>query len=315
LIGRSRRAGLVPLAAALLVGMLTAVQSRLNSGLSQSLGNPVEAAVWSFGSGLVVLVLAVVVSPALRRGLRRVADAVRRGGLQWWQLLGGVLGGLFVGVQSGVVPLVGVAVFTVATVAGQSVNAVVVDRVGLGPAGVQPVTARRAGSAVLAIVAVVIAVSGRLGGAELSLPAVVLAVVAGCAIAVQQALNGRVAVAGSGPLPATVLNFTFGTAALVAALAVATTVGGSPMHGLGGAPWWSYLGGLVGIAFISLAAWVVTVIGVLVFAVISIAGQLSAAFLLDLVAPTPGSSVGWNLVVGLLLAFVAVAVAARGRAT
>lgn len=305
----------MPLAAALLVGMLTAVQSRLNSELSQSLGTPVEAAVWSFGSGLVVLILAVVVSRALRRGLRRVADAVRGGGLRWWQLLGGVLGGFFVGVQSGAVPLVGVAVFTVATVAGQSVNAVVVDRVGLGPAGVQPVTARRAGSAVLAIVAVVIAVSGRLGGAELSLPAVVLAVVAGCAIAVQQALNGRVAIAGSGPLPATVLNFTFGTAALVAALAVTTAVGGSPMHGLGGAPWWSYLGGLVGIVFISLAAWVVTVIGVLVFALLSIAGQLSAALLLDLVVPTPGASVGGNLVAGLLLAFVAVAVAARGRAT
>ena len=49
------------------------------------------------------------------------------------------------------------------------------------------------------------------------------------------------------------------------------------------------------------------------FALLSIAGQLTAALLLDLLAPTPGASVGWNLVAGLVLAFVAVSVAARGR--
>lgn len=309
----SRRYGPVPVAAALLVGLLTAAQSRLNSELSHAFGNPLEAAVWSFGSGLAVLGVAVALSPPLRRGLRRVATAVRAGGLRWWQLLGGVLGGFFVGVQSAVVPLVGVAIFTVGTVAGQSVNAVVVDRVGLGPAGVQAVTVRRLVSAALAIVAVVIAVSGRLGGSSFSVVPVALAVLAGCGIAVQQALNGRVAIAANGPMPSSVLNFAFGTVGLVAALAVTTVANGSTLHPVGGAPWWSYLGGVVGIVFITLAAWVVPLIGVLLFALLSIAGQLTAALLLDLLAPTPGASVGWNLVAGLVLAFVAVSVAARGR--
>ena len=74
-----------------------------------------------------------------------------------------------------------------------------------------------------------------------------------------------------------------------------------------------YLGGVVGIVFIAIAAWAVPIVGVLLFAVVTIAGQLSGALLLDVVAPTAGTDLAINLVLGVLLAFVAVAVAARGR--
>ena len=81
--------------------------------------------------------------PSIRAGVVRVPGAVRSGELAWWQVLGGILGGFFVGVQTAAVPVLGVAVFTVAVVAGQSSNSLVVDRVGLGPAGKQAITPRR----------------------------------------------------------------------------------------------------------------------------------------------------------------------------
>ena len=49
------------------------------------------------------------------------------------------------------------------------------------------------------------------------------------------------------------------------------------------------------------AAWVVPSLGLLVFSLLSVFGQLVGAFLLDLLAPTPGTTVGWHLLAGLAM--------------
>jgi transporter family-2 protein len=303
----------VPVAASFAVGTLTAVQARINGQLAVELDNGLEAAVWSFGSGLVVLAVLAVAVPSIRRGVVRIPRAIRSGDLAWWQVLGGVLGGFFVGVQTAAVPVLGVAVFTVAVVAGQSSNSLLVDRMGLGPAGKQAITRSRAISAVLAVVAVTIAVSNRFTSGDFALLPVLLAFTAGVVIAVQQAINGRVARAAQNPMSATFYNFVFGTLALGAAFGVVWAATDTAPTPLPPGPWWLYLGGVIGIAFIAIAAWAVPIVGVLLFAVVTIAGQLSGALLLDVIAPTAGTDLAINLVLGVLLAFVAVAIAARGR--
>ncbi|MBU6243965.1 MAG: DMT family transporter [Actinomycetales bacterium] len=302
----------MPLIGAYVFGVLTATQSRVNGELSSYLGNGIEAAAYSFSLGL-VLSLAFLLLPKTREAVRGLPAALRRGELAWWQLLGGIVGGLFVGAQAVTVPMLGVAVFTVAVVAGQSANSIIVDRIGLGPAGRQPVTLRRVLSAALAFTAVMIAVSDRFGAASFSLLAVATCFLVGAGTSVQQAFNGRITRATGQPTPGTMLNFLTGTVVLLAIFA-GTWVTGHHPSALGGAPWWAYLGGLVGVIFIVIAAWVVPIIGVLVFAVLSIAGQLSCALLLDVVAPTSGTSLGWHLVAGVGLAFVAVGLAAARRA-
>jgi transporter family-2 protein len=166
----------------------------------------------------------------------------------------------------------------------------------------------------VAVVAVTVAVSHRIGSPDFSVPAVVFAFIAGLAIAVQQAINGRTGRAAQNPMSATFLNFLFGSAALGIAFGVMWGVAGKAPHSLPPGPWWLYLGGVIGIVFIAIASWAVPQIGVLLFAVLTIAGQLTGALLLDLVAPTTGTDVSATLIVGVLLAFVAVWIAARGRA-
>ena len=122
-----------------------------------------------------------------------------------------------------------------------------------------------------------------------------------------------VARATRSPLSASVLNFLFGTIALGAAMGLVSAFSDRDPVALPGSPWWMYLGGTVGLVFIAVAAWVVPIVGVLLFALLSIAGQLFGALVLDIVAPTSGTELGWNLFVGVALAFVAVTVAARGR--
>lgn len=297
--------------AALSVGALTALQSRLNGELAHVTGNGIEAAVVSFGSGWIILSILVLAARPIRSGVRSVVTAVKAGELRPWQVLGGFLGAFFVCVQSVTVPLVGVAVFTVAVVAGQSANSLVVDRVGLGPAGKQSITGARVVSAVLAVIAVGVAVSDRLiGDTGISTPAVIAAVVAGLAIAIQQAINGRVGAAAGNGFSAAWVNFTFGCILLGAAIGVAWSLTDYDPQPLPSGPWWIYAGGAIGVIFIATAAWVVQRLGVLLFALTSIMGQLTGALILDWLVPAPGSTFHLALVLGVLLAAAAVAIGA-----
>ena len=167
-----RSAALTAGLASVSVGAMTALQSRINGELAHVTGNGIEAAVVSFGSGWILLSLLLAWRP-MRTGLAGVVRAVKSGSLRPWQVMGGFLGAFFVCVQSISVPLIGVAIFTVAVVAGQSSNSLVVDRVGLGPAGKQPITGARVLSALIAVIAVAIAVSDRvIGPADSSLPVI-----------------------------------------------------------------------------------------------------------------------------------------------
>ena len=315
---RRRDAAAIAGGAALVVGALTALQSRLNGELSAITGNGIESAVVSFGSGWILLSVLLIALRPVRNGVAQVIAALRERTLRPWQVMGGFLGAFFVCVQSVTVPIVGVAIFTVAVVAGQSANSLVVDRVGLGPAGKQAITGARVVSAVLAVCAVVVAVSDRLSEPGVaSVPAIVAAVVAGIAIAVQQAINGRVGATAGNGFSAAWVNFTLGCVLLGAALGVAWGLTSYDPVPLPDGPWWIYAGGAIGVLFIATAAWVVQRLGVLVFALLSITGQLGGALVLDWVAPTEGATFHLTLVLGVLLAAVAVAVGAlpalRGR--
>ncbi|GAB3578001.1 DMT family transporter [Calidifontibacter terrae] len=157
------RAHSIALIAAFVCGALLALQSRLNGIVAGHTGQPLVAALWSFGSGLMVLTVALAFSARLRQGARNIRLALRDHRLRWWQCLGGVCGGLLVAVQAWSVPLVGVAIFSVGVVGGQTLNALAVDRFGLGPAGVQRVTAARTIAAAVAVIGVVVSATAHRG--------------------------------------------------------------------------------------------------------------------------------------------------------
>ncbi len=306
--------------AAVIAGALVAAQSRVNSALAVQLGGGftggVEAAVVSFGTGLVLLTLLAFASRPMRAGLRRVRDAVRGGGLRPWQILGGLSGAFLVASQGLTVASIGVALFVVATVAGQSASALFVDHRGIGPAGPQRVTGLRAVGAAIAVLAVAIGVSGRLSGdGALHGPVLVLLalpLVAGAATSWQQAVNGRVGAVG-GPLPATWVNFAVGMSALVLTLAAAAAFGApvSTPPAPGAGHWWLYLGGPIGIAFIALAAWLVHELGVLLLGLASVVGQVLGALVLDVVGGHPVTA---TTVAGAVLTLVGVGLAALSTA-
>ncbi|MEH0841855.1 DMT family transporter [Micromonospora sp. CPCC 205711] len=306
----SRRIAAVGLATA--SGLAVAVQSRINGELGVRLADGIAAAVVSFGLGLLVLLVLVPATPGGRRGLSALRAALRDGSLRPWQCLGGVCGAFLVATQGLTIGTLGVAVFTVAVVAGQSGSSLAVDRAGIGPAGRQPVTAARLVGAVLTVLAVLLAVGDRLGDpATLALAA--LPLLAGVGIAWQQAVNGRIRAASGSALAATLVNFTVGTLALLATFAVEVAVRGRPTGAFPAEPW-LYLGGPIGIVFIAIAAAIVRFTGVLLLGLATIAGQIVGAVLLDVALPTAASHPGPATLAGATLTLVAVLVAALGPA-
>lgn len=299
----------VGVALAALAGAALAVQSRINGELGVRLHDGIAAATVSFGSGLLLLAMIVALTAQGRRGLQRLRAALRARTLRPWQCLGGVCGAFLVATQGLAVPTLGVAVFIVALVAGQSASGLAVDRAGFGPGGRQPVTPPRLAGAILTVLAVLLAVGERLGHPA-TLGLAVLPALAGAAVAWQQAVNGRVREAADSTLTAAFVNFLTGTAALLIAFAVDVEVRGwSP------GPWptnpWLYVGGVLGIAFIAVAAAVVRFTGVLLLGLSMIAGQVTAAVLIDLAVPPPAGRPGLSTLLGAALTIVAVAVAAR----
>lgn len=315
----SRAARVVGTGVAVVVGVAMAAQARINGELGARIDDGLVAALLSFVGGLVLLVVLAALIPRMRTGLRRVFSAIRspRAGLRPlrpYQLLGGLCGAFLVTCQGLTVALVGVAVFTVALVAGQAASALLVDRAGVGPGGPQPVTTPRVFGAALALVAVVFSVSDRLGSPDDLWPAL-LPALAGIGIAWQQAVNGRVgeAARGDGPpvagmLPAALVNFTAGTVALLLVAALEVGVRGLP-EPLPTEPW-LYLGGPLGVLFIGAAASVVPVTGVLLLGVGTVAGQLVGALLLDLVLPAAGAHLTATALFGTALTLLAVLVIA-----
>ncbi|MDN3496235.1 DMT family transporter [Planococcus sp. APC 4015] len=298
----------IALSAAVLVGILTAAQARVNGVLGARLDDGFVAAAISFGSGLVILVVLSLVIPSGRRGFLALVRGIRGRTIPWWMLAGGAAGALTVATQGLAVAIIGVSLFTVGVVAGQTVNGLVLDRVGYGPAGVVAVTVPRLVGGALALGAVTLALLGD-GVRGIPIWMLVLPFLAGVGIAWQQATNGRLRQKVGTPLTATFVNFVGGTVLLVVAAALHTAIVGAP-EALPAEPW-VYLGGAIGVVYIFLSAAIVAQTGVLLLGLGAVVGQLLTSVLLDALWPAAASPgiLQESLIVGVALTSVIVAAA------
>lgn len=300
---------IVAVLATIAAGFGVATQSRVNGELGQRFDDGFTAALVSFSSGWVVLLVIVVATASGRAALRRIPEAMRAGELPWWMLLGGAAGAFFVLSQGLVAGILGVAIFTVAIVSGQTIMGMVADARGFAGARRTPPTPARLIGAGLTVVAVVIAVASELGG---SIPwaALLLPLIAGLGVGVQQAMNGRVRQVSGSPLAATLVNFTVGTGLLVVVTAVSLALNGLPAA----PPTEAYLysGGVVGVVFIAIQAAAVGRIGVLLLGMCLVLGQLVGAVVFDTVAAI-GPALQVQTVVGVALTALGIVIATLDR--
>jgi transporter family-2 protein len=291
---------------ALFCGAGVALQSRVNGELGLELNDGYFAAVISFGSGLIIISIALAISRGARDGVRRVRTAIRTREMPWWHVLGGLGGGLFVLSQGLTVGLIGVALFTVAAVAGQTISGLVIDARGIGTVAPKPITIVRIVGSAVALVAVGISVGPQLQG---NVPFVVLIApfVVGLLLGMQQALNGQVKTLARSTITATWFNFVAGTALLLIFALVNLAIAGWPKSFPSNPA--LYIGGIVGVLFIAGFAYVIPILGVLLQSLAAVAGQLLMSLLLAVIAPTNTVGLAVTTIVGTILTLAGVAIA------
>lgn len=292
---------------AALVGVLIAVQARANGELASKIHNVLEAALISFGSGLLILLVITFFHSGIRIGIRKLRNAVSMGLIAKWKPMAGVIGGIAMAVQAKIVPITGVAIYAVAVISGQTAASLLIDRLGLNGGTRNHISFRRTLAAVFTIFAVIISVWDRIDAKNISVFAIVLGVFSGAIIGLQRALNANINQHTSQSYATSLLNFIFGTAFLVLLFAAAILTHHSHLTSLQPGPWWMYLGGITGVVYIALASIAVQHLGVLTFTLYSVGGQLIGSLLLDILLPSAGVHVGFYLVVGILMTFVGVA--------
>ena len=300
-----------------IASIIITAQSSINSELNTYTENPLITALINFTTGLMVLSVMMIFSSPIRQGFISIPRLVREGRLKRWQLFGGLSGAFFVASQSSLVQVIGVAIFTVAAVAGQTSAALLVDKAGIGPAGKQPVTLMRIGAAILGIVGVLVSVLGQDSTGQFAFGAVLISFAAGALVSTQPALNGQIANHTGQPAAATMVNFIVGFITLVVVYAIAQQVNPQSFN-VPPMPWENpviWLGGPFGVLFVLTASFMAKTLGVFLFTLTSVVGQLSGAILMDVLFPTASTNITWQLLLGISITGAAVVLASGKKKT
>ena len=249
-----------------------------------------------------------LLNPEVRKKGKKLFQDVVSGKFAKWQLLGGVAGAIYISTASSTVSIIGTGLFTVVLVASQNMSGIVVDRFGLSSGSRKKITPKRSIAAVIGIAAVLLSVSD-FQGKILWIP-IAAVVMAGFAVTVQYSLNGRVTKAANSQV-STFINFPMSLITVSITLIVMNLFGKN--WNTWPDQWWLYSAGFLGAVVVFLAAATIRTLGVLLFGLASVAGQLITSIALDVILPNANINVGWALISGAGLMLLAVYLASDLR--
>ena len=292
---------------AFIAGVAATLQAGISGQLAKELNDGIMAALVSNIGGTIFTAL-FLLNPNVRKQAKKLFKAVISGNFAKWQLLGGVAGAVYISTASSTVSIIGTGLFTVVLVASQNVSGIIVDKFGFSSGAKRKITPKRALAVVIGIVAVLLSVS-EFEGKILWLP-ILAVVIAGFAVTIQFALNGRVTKASNSQVSA-FINFPMSMFAVLTTLIVMNLFGKNwnswPDQ------WWLYSAGFLGAVVVFLAAATIRTLGVLLFGLASVAGQLITSIALDVILPNANINVGWALISGAGLMLLAVYLASDLR--
>lgn len=286
------------LAVAITSGAVIAVQGKLNGELATRGAGALVSSWFAYLGAFVMAVVLLAVLGRLGPALRSLRDA------RWWWFAVGLCSVPLVMSMAVGIPIVGVALASVCSVAGQTVSGLVLDSRGVGLDAPLRLTVRRGVAGLGALLGLVVAVASSpvpsTGTVLAAIGTGLFLFVGGLLLSVQSAGNGVVATRTGDPLVPTVASVAGGLAGLTVVCAVAAAVGGLSDVALPplSTDWWVYLGGPLGALITLSAAFAVRTLGTFAMTLSIVGGQLVMALALDI-----GGGVGasWSTIVSVLI--------------
>ena len=269
----------VPLA--FLAGALLAVQVGANTQLSKAVGGPFAATTLQLGVGAVALVVLAAAVGTL--GTIRLLPEVT-----WWHAIGGLASAFYVCSTIVLFARLGAVVSVGLFIAGQMLASLLLD--GFGLLGVERASIGLSGFlGALAVVAgaatIVRAQAGK--GAEVAKGRpgwIALALVAGAILPVQGAVNALLRADIGAPITVGAASFFVATLGMALVLLFVVATGRAPRptaKPLARMPWWGWLGGLCGAAYVTTVFTAIPAIGAAAVVGLTVAGQQVASVFFD----------------------------------
>ncbi|MDR0481837.1 MAG: DMT family transporter [Cellulomonadaceae bacterium] len=316
----THRSPVLPVAGAAMVGAVLAFQSVINGDLSEAGAGMILSGWVAYIGALVSLIVVVVVTG--RAG--HTVSAIRTKGNWAWFAFGLAGVPLVLGMAGGV-PLVGAAIASVCSIAGQTLGGLAFDTKGIGRDHPLPLTAPRAMAGLVALVGLVIAVTGGVGGGSGSAGADdggttlwvtvgigVALLIGGIIMCIQQAGTGFVTGLVGDPVTPALTAVTGGTVGVTLFLLLSSAWGGLSGLSLPGVhQWWLYLGGPLGAIATVISAWAVRRLGVFMMTLSLVGGQMLTSILIDAVRQ---GAISWPTVIAALVICGAVVLAMPRKA-
>ncbi len=288
-------------------GVITPVQTAVNTRLGRSVGSPLRASMVSFSVGLLsMLVIVLITGP-----YPLLPDMASDG--PWWMWFAGVFGVTFLTGNILLLPRLGSLKAVIMPVMGQIAMGLLIDVFGWFGAQKLAISPLRVCGTILALVGFLLAVvganrrsgrrvavgsgscDGRLESKDLkdlkdskdsnsAIPTTLwsLAGVAfGMCSAIQTALLGKLGVSLGSPAKASLVSFAVGLAslAIVVGLADHTYSLGNALEK--GNPWWMWIGGLLGATLVMCNAYLSSVIGTGMTVMLVLLGQVGGGLAVD----------------------------------
>ena len=269
----------VPLA--FVAGALLAVQVGANTRLSKAMGGPFAATTLQLRVGAAALIVLAAAVGTL--GTIRLLPEVT-----WWHAIGGLASAFYVCSTIVLFARLGAVVSVGLFIAGQMLASLALD--GFGLLGVEraPIGPSEGLGALVVVAGAATIVRAQAGkGVEkaTSRPAwIALALVAGAILPVQGAVNAILRADIGAPITVAAVSFVVATAGMALALLFVVTTGRVPRptaKPLPSMPWWGWLGGLCGAAYVTTVFTAIPVIGAAAVVGLTVAGQQVASVFFD----------------------------------
>lgn len=262
-----------------LVGLSLPVQTAVNARLQHFLGSPLSASFVSFAVG--TLVVWLVALPGWPQGPLALS------GIPWYAWTGGITGLIGVTLYIVLFPRLGGIQTVLLPILGQIVMSMLIDSFGWFGLDPKPISAARLSGGLIALAGVCLAVLKKesvQGEAHKKglLPWQLLGILTGALIAAQSAANGTLGNHLNSPILASAVSFTLSTLLLCLLVLPKREERGC----LGRVftvrrPWWTWLGGVIGVFIVVGFSAAAPVLGVGLMTVVSILGQLVSSVAID----------------------------------
>lgn len=272
----------------LLAGAALPLQTNFNTRLRQSVGSPFLATTLSFLIGTMVLLIATL---AVDRELPGPAAAT---GTPAWLWIGGLFGVIVLTANLFMFPRLGAVQTAVLPITGQVLMGLLIDHFGWFRVDPTALTATRATGGLLVLAGVLGAIGiadrvlRRTGGAPTgSLHGRsawfwrLVGVLCGAMLASQTAINGRLGVALGSAVAAALVSFAVGTVALIVIVVVTRTPWRLTRPDDRPNPWWMWLGGVLGAAFVFGNAFLQPILGTGLTVMLVLLGMMLGSVAID----------------------------------